>query len=182
MCPQAEFHNKNIEDGFVLLDEKSIDTDYNRIHTKEAIKQRGEVFTPTPLVNEMLDKLQECDPTTFKKPDETFLDNSCGNGQFLAVVLERKLNNGIDLKTALSTIYGVDIDSKNVDECKKRLACGNDNTEILEILDHNIICADALDENHSGWKEVGYMWDENKKHLDLTDLPFFAIEEGTVGT
>ena len=39
---------------------------YDRIHTQDAIKQRGEIFTPTPLVNEMLDKL----------PIEVFTDKS----------------------------------------------------------------------------------------------------------
>ena len=57
-------------------------------HTEEAIKQRGEVFTPTHLANEMLDRLPV---ETFNDPDKTFLDNSCGNGQFLYNVLIRKV-------------------------------------------------------------------------------------------
>ena len=40
-------------------------------HTEEAIKQRGEVFTPTGLVSEMLNKLP---PALFKSKDKTFLD------------------------------------------------------------------------------------------------------------
>ena len=47
------------------------------------IKQTSEVFTPTPLVQEMLDKLEKEDPTLFSDPTKTFLDNSCGDGQFL---------------------------------------------------------------------------------------------------
>lgn len=182
MCPQTEYYNKNIEDGFTPFDKDAPfddPEDYSREHTDEAIKQRGEVFTPTPLVNEMLDKLP---PEVFTDASKTFLDNSCGNGQFLAAVLERKLKNGIEFQTALKTIFGVDIDQKNVDECKKRLSLGNNDIEVIDILDHNIICADALNSEHSGWKNVGYMWDENKKHLDLTDLPFFLFEEGIVGT
>ena len=59
-------------------------------HTHKAIKGRGEVFTPTSLVDEMLDKLPS---ELFKDKSKTFLDNSCGNGQFLFAVLKRKLQN-----------------------------------------------------------------------------------------
>jgi len=155
------------------------ESQYEKEHTKEAIDQRGEVFTPTPLVNEMLDKLEETAPETFKDKTKTFLDNSCGNGQFLAAVLERKLANGIELIDALRTIYGVDIDNNNVLECRRRLSMDIDAPEILQILEHNIICADALDSKHPGWKTVGYMWDENIKHLGIGD---FLMSEGEVGT
>ena len=55
-------------------------------------KANGEVFTPTPLVQEMLDQLPQ---DLFSDPTKTFLDNSCGDGQFLSEVLIRKLENGI---------------------------------------------------------------------------------------
>ena len=42
---------------------------------KLRIKQTAEVFTPTPLVQEMLDKLEEENPTLFSDPTKTFLDN-----------------------------------------------------------------------------------------------------------
>ena len=35
------------------------------------------------------------------------------------------MENGIDLNTALDTLYGVDIMRDNVDLCKKRLGGGN---------------------------------------------------------
>ena len=127
--------------------------------TNEQVKQLGMVFTPTALVNEMLDKLEETAPETFKDKTKTFLDNSCGQGAFLIAVLERKLANGIELIDALKTIYGVDIDNGNVIECRRLLSMGTDSEEILKVLEHNIICADALDPKHSGWKTVGYMWD-----------------------
>src|ERR1035441_8926118 len=161
------------------LDEYALDSDYSREHTAEAIKQRGEVFTPTPLVNEMLDKLPK---DVFLDPEKTFLDNSCGNGQFLAVVLERKLSNGIEYQQAIKTIYGVDIDQKNITECKQRLSIGSDNPAIWEILNHNVICADALNPEHAGWKEVGYMWDESKKIVDLVEAGFFTFGDDIVGT
>ena len=44
----------------------------------------------------------------------TFIDNSCGDGQFLSEVLIRKLESGIDFEQALKTIYGVDLMPDNV--------------------------------------------------------------------
>ena len=44
---------------------------------KLRIKQTAEVFTPTPLVQEMLNKLEKEDPTLFSDSTKTFLDNSC---------------------------------------------------------------------------------------------------------
>ena len=58
---------------------------------KLRIKQTAEVFTPTPLVQEILDKLEEENPTLFSDPTKTFLDNSCGDGQFLSEVVIRKM-------------------------------------------------------------------------------------------
>ena len=131
-------------------------------NTQEAIKQRGEVFTPTKLVNEMLDKLP---PEVFTDKDKTFLDNSCGNGQFLTAVLERKMKNGISHKQSLSTIYGVELDEKNDEECRIRLLNGITSQELQDIVDNNIICADALNQNHQGWSKVGFYWDENDKPI-----------------
>lgn len=145
---------------------------YNRKHTEEAIDQRGEVFTPISLVNEMLDKLPV---ELFTNKTKTYLDNSCGNGNFLIEILKRKISNGSSHKEALSTIYGVDIDKTNIKECKERLLLGNiNNKELLDIVDHNIIYADALDKDHKGWKKVGYMW--NKDEKPAHDEDFISYE------
>lgn len=106
---------------------------------KARIKATGEVFTPTPLVQEILDTL---DQTLFVDPNKTFLDPSCGDGQFLGEVLIRKIENGIDFATALSTIYGVDIMPDNVKLCQDRLLCGREH--LRHIVEQNIVCADAL--------------------------------------
>ena len=112
---------------------------------KLRIKQTAEVFTPTQLVQEMLDKIEEENPTLFSDSTKTFLDNACGDGQFLSEVIIRKIErNGITLKQALSTTYGVDLMEDNVNECRKRLAGPNPTPEILEIVNKNIICHDAL--------------------------------------
>jgi type I restriction-modification system DNA methylase subunit len=103
------------------------------------VKATGEVFTPTPLVQEILDRL---DPRLFQDPSKTFLDPTCGDGQFLGEVLIRKLENGSTYEQALSTIYGVDLMQDNVDLCRERLLCGRE--DLRHIVEKNIVCADAL--------------------------------------
>ena len=78
--------------------------------------------------------------------DKTFLDNSCGDGQFLSEVLIRKLENGIDFKTALSTIYGVDLMEDNVNLCQDRLLCGQE--DLRYIVEKNIVQANSLEYNY----------------------------------
>jgi len=117
---------------------------------KLRVKQTAEVFTPTELVQEILDKLEEQDPTLFTDPNKTFLDNSCGDGQFLSEVVIRKMErSGCSLEQALRTTYGVELMNDNVVECRKRLAGPNTTPEILEIVNKNIVCHDALTYNYS---------------------------------
>ena len=106
---------------------------------KTRVKATGEVFTPNSLVEQRLDTL---DPNEFVDPTKTFLDPSCGDGQFLASVLYRKLQNGIDFETALRTIYGVDLMQDNVELCRERLLCGRE--DLRHVVEQNIVCADGL--------------------------------------
>ena len=112
---------------------------------KLRIKQTAEIFTSTLLVQEMLDKLEEQSPILFLDPNKIFLDNSCGDGQFLSEIVIRKMErSGCSLEMALSTTYGVELMEDNVIECKKRLAGPDPTPEIIEILNKNIVCYDAL--------------------------------------
>ena len=104
------------------------------------VKATGEVFTPTPLVQEVLDQLPQ---ELFADPAKTFLDPACGDGQFLSEVLIRKLENGIDFATALSTIYGVDLMPDNVKLCQDRLLCGQEH--LRHLVEKNIVEADGLE-------------------------------------
>jgi hypothetical protein len=108
------------------------------------IKSTGEVFTPTHTVQHILAKIPK---EQFTDPAKTFLDNSCGDGQFLGEVLIRKMENGSTFEQALSTIYGVDLMQDNVDECRKRLLCGR--TDLAHIVERNIVCHDALTYDYS---------------------------------
>ena len=111
---------------------------------KLRIKQNGEIFTPTKLVQEILDTL---DQSLFTDPTKTFIDPTCGDGQFLGEVLIRKMENGIGFETALNTIYGVDLMQDNVELCRERLLCGRE--DLRHIVERNIVCHDALTYDYS---------------------------------
>jgi len=118
------------------------------------IKQTAEVFTPTSLVQDMLDRLEEENSELFSDPTKTFLDNSCGDGQFLSEVVIRKMErSGCTLEQALSTTYGVELMKDNVVECRKRLAGPNPSPEILQIVEKNIVHHDALTYDYSFGEE-----------------------------
>lgn len=103
------------------------------------VKATGEVFTPTELVREMLEQIPI---EQFTDPAKTFLDNSCGDGQFLGEVVIRKIEMGSTFEQALSTTYGVDLMIDNVDLCRDRLLCGRE--DLRHIVEKNIQCRDAL--------------------------------------
>ena len=127
---------------------------------KTRVKATGEVFTPNSLVEQRLDTL---DPNEFVDPTKTFLDPSCGDGQFLASVLYRKLQNGIDFETALRTIYGVDLMQDNVNLCRERLLCGRE--DLRHIVEKNIVCADGLRYHYRF--DDSHPYDDEKKQLDF---------------
>ena len=96
----------------------------------------GEVFTHTDLVEQQLSHVD------FTNASDTCIDHGCGNGQMLSIILLKKLENGINFETALSTIYGLDIQESNVLACRERLLCGRE--DLRHIVEQNIVCADAL--------------------------------------
>ena len=80
-----------------------------------------EFFTPKFLCDEMLDKIPEED---WKDITKTFLDPTCGNGNFLVNIYERKLkwcNSVNDSLIALKSIYGTELMEDNTNECRNRL-------------------------------------------------------------
>jgi|TARA_R110000796_G_scaffold191708_1_gene308426 type I restriction-modification system DNA methylase subunit len=131
----------------------------NRVDRSSRVKLTDEVFTPTELVQEILDKV----PTEiFVDSSKTYLDPSCGDGQFLGEALIRKVENGIDFEQALSTIYGVDLMQDNVDLCRERLLCGQEH--LRPIVEQNIVCADAL--------RYHYRFDGTDPYKTVNDLHF----------
>ena len=141
------------------------------IKSKERVDKFGEVFTPSNIVNDMLD-MEGVKEYSYSL-DKTFLEPSCGNGNFLVEILSRKLSclDCIDkedavlwemsMLQALSTIYGIDIQADNIEESKTRMKSivmtkyrdvyGIDMGESLEnsirtILNNNIVCGNFLTE------------------------------------
>lgn len=88
------------------------------LKSKERSDKYGEVFTPQWLVDEMLDSYPE---EAYADPELSFIDPTCGDGNFLVRVLERKVSNGISISQALANVYGIDILPDNVYACRKRL-------------------------------------------------------------
>ena len=129
------------------------------------VKATGEVFTPTPLVQEILDSL---DPALFQDPTKTFLDPTCGDGQFLGEVLIRKMENGIPFEQALRTIYGVDLMPDNVKLCQDRLLCGRE--DLRPIVEQNIVCADALRYHYRFDGTDPYETDEDRHFTSLFSM------------
>ena len=135
----------------------------NIIRDKERVNQTGEIFTPTPLVNEILNKLS---PDVFIDHTKTFCDPACGDGQFLVEVLIRKLNNGSSAWQAASAIYGVDLMEDNVKLCKKRIskilsehAIKHEGARelaggIKKAIRKNIVCSDAFDWDFERWDKT----------------------------
>lgn len=99
-----------------------------QIKSKKRVSDYGEVYTAEREVNAMLDLVweQAASITT------TFFEPACGNGNFVAAILKRKLQTVIvrgggceqvmlNILRAVSSIYGVDIQSDNVYETRSRL-------------------------------------------------------------
>ena len=101
----------------------------SQIKTKERVRQHGEVFTADREINAMLDLVKP----EASNINSTFLEPSCGDGDFLAKILSRKLEsvfrtagkNDADCEylatRAFSTIYGIDIMEDNIKESRERL-------------------------------------------------------------
>jgi hypothetical protein len=108
------------------------------------VKATAEVFTPTYCVNQILDELNEEFFTDYTK---VILETSCGDGQFLGEILIRRLQNGIDFESAISTIYGVEKELDNCEMTRERLLCGR--KDLSHIVERNIVCHDALTYDYS---------------------------------
>ena len=108
---------------------------------EKRVKLTGEVFTPIDLCLRMVNEIPIA---TLKKPEATFLDNSCGDGNFL-VALAKVLSKYHDRDHVLNNmIYGVDLMADNVETAKKRLGLTDDMPGW-----HHVVCADGLTYDYS---------------------------------
>lgn len=105
------------------------------------VRATAEVFTPNDIVRRMVTSIGL---EKIRDPEKRILDPACGDGQFLAYILWCRIEEGVPLEKALTTLFGIDIMEDNVTLCIQRLSCGSDNEKILDILENNIIEQDTL--------------------------------------
>ena len=135
--------------------------------SKERVREHGEVFTAEREVKAMCDLVKD----ETERIDSRFLEPACGDGNFLAKILKRKLavvrkkygKSPLDYEKnsllAASSIYGVDILQDNVTACRARMfdiwnteytavckkECDDQTREAVRfILSRNIVCGNAL--------------------------------------
>lgn len=107
----------------------------NQVKSKQRVADHGEVFTAEREVNAMLDLVKQ----ETERVDSCFLEPACGDGNFVAEILRRKLEaakrRAIPPKKkrplpaeyekqsviAVASIYGVDLLMDNVLACRERL-------------------------------------------------------------
>jgi len=143
------------------------DKKQNQVKSKARVANHGEVFTAEREVNAMLDLVKQ----ETERIDSRFLEPACGDGNFLAEILRRKLavvknkyrRSPSDYEKyavlAISSIYGVEILPDNINNCCERLFeiwdkeytanCKKDANDecrkaVRFILKRNILCGDAL--------------------------------------
>ena len=105
------------------------DVPENLVKSKQRVADHGEVFTPSWMVEDMLDLVKG----ESERIDSRFLEPACGSGNFLKVVLLRKLatvqgrygksefeRNHYAL-FGLMCIYGIELLEDNVRECRESL-------------------------------------------------------------
>lgn len=176
-----------------------------QVKSKRRVADHGEVFTSEREVKAMLDLVKH----ETERIDSRFLEPACGNGNFLAEVLCRKLNvvdqryskSQIEWERyaviAVSSIYGVDILEDNAQECRERLfeifderytalfkdQCKDECRRSIKFLfGRNILWGDALDLTHPETKQpiVFSEWSAvNGSMLKRRDYMFKFLVEKT---
>ena len=126
--------------------------------SKERIIATGEVYTDEKLVNDILDMVK---PEDWSNPDITMLEPSCGDGNFVVVMIGRFMD-GLEAVIPDRTkrfqhivekqVHAIDIMPDNVIATRNRISetFGID----IELCDHNIIQADTLAYDCQFGKEV----------------------------
>ena len=133
------------------------------VKSRKRVIDHGEVFTPSWMVEEMLDLVKN----DSERIDSRFLEPACGSGNFLLAVLKRKFTTvenryGKNLFEkrhhalfGLMCIYGIELLEDNILECRQILLSEFSTFLSLDesdpffraasnVLVHNIIQGDAL--------------------------------------
>lgn len=103
--------------------------------SKARIKELGEVFTPEPYVEDMLNLLSKGKRDFWSNEAITFFEPSCGHGNIvitiykkrLAAIYKKALLTSIKepayyaIANTINTLWAIDIDKKNIDHCRQRI-------------------------------------------------------------
>jgi len=133
---------------------------HKQIKTRERVRELAEVFTAEKEVNAMLNLVKYLSENI----ENTLLEPSCGNGNFLVAILKRKLNTvklkykkQIDVEfytvKAIASIYGIDISEENVYEAKQRLFF-----EIKNFLSNSF---NTKRQNEGFWDSINWILNNN---------------------
>ncbi len=137
----------------------------NLIKSKQRVADHGEVFTPTWLVDAMLDLVKD----ETERIDSRFLESACGSGNLLVPVLQRKLA-AVEIKfgkseferrhyalLALMCCYGIELLDDNITECRANM---------LEVLSGYL----SLEEPDDLYRAASYVLSQNLVHGDALTM------------
>ena len=174
------------------------------IKSKHRVQKHGEVFTPSWMVQKMLDT-----PGVREKTEDiyaTFLEPSAGDGNFLEAILERKLSavtRNYDKKNwktkslfAIASIYGIEFLEDNLEVARSRMFLRyldwyedsfgerlGSNTDIYKsahyLIKKNIVRGNTLTKRHPDSNELIMFseWMRVKGHPSLVEEKRFAFAE-----
>ena len=119
------------------------------VKSRQRVADHGEVFTPSWMVEKMLDLVKD----ESERVDSRFLEPACGSGNFLLAVLRRKFTtiqsrsgqNDFEKRHnslfALMCIYGIELLEDNITDCRNILL--EELKEFLKIADDDLILSAA---------------------------------------
>jgi len=135
------------------------------VKSKQRVADHGEVFTPTWMVEAMLNLVKE----ETERIDSRFLESACGSGHFLVPILRRKLA-AVDLKygksdferqhyalLGLMCIYGIELLADNIAECR---------ANVLRVLAEYL----NQDESNEVYRAASYVLSQNLVHGDAQTM------------
>ena len=137
----------------------------NYVKSKQRVADHGEVFTPSWMVEAMLDLVKG----ETERIDSRFLEPACGSGHFLVRILQRKLaaveqkfgksdfeKRHYALLTLMCT-YGIELLADNIAECRANM---------LEILADYV----KLNESDDLYRASSYVLSQNLIHGDALTM------------
>ena len=179
-----------------------------QVKSSDRVRNHGEVLTARREVEAMLNLVKN----ESERIDSRFLEPACGTGNFLTAILERKLATvvsryrikqadfEVQMLSALSSIYGIDLLEDNVEESQERMfqiavdcyknALHKNPDEVFKnimqfVLKKNILQGDSLNGIDkiifTQWTLIGYQFkmeefsfSQLNEQAEILNTPLFA--------